>query len=460
MIIKDKEINKCLIVGLGYRTGVETANFLLEKGVSVYISDRKKESALADIIKSIKKDITLFTGDQSVDVLENNFDLIVLSPGVPKSIPLIVEAEKKGIDVISEIELASYFLKGIVIGITGTDGKSTTTTLVGEILSQLGFKTFVGGNIGIPVISFVNETDNESITVIELSSFQLETIKTFKPDISAILNIGIDHMDRYNDLTDYFKAKLRILENQKNDDYYIFNFDDKMINNKLEKINMQKRSFSMESQESAIFFNAGLVYRSNRNESSEVLDTLNMKLIGLHNVENAMAAILMVEAVLEKKRISIDYIRIAEAIYSFSGLKHRMESIGFYDKREFINDSKATTVGAVKKAILSLTGNTIVILGGRAKGDDYSKMNKFFKNNIKGLVLIGETSSDFEKFFDSYKLELADSMYDALEKAYKMSGIGDTILLSPACASFDMYSSYEERGNDFKKAFKKLSVEN
>lgn len=447
------DIHKALVVGLGYRTGLATSNFLAERGSEVIVSDIKTRDQLTDVIERLDRRVDVISGEQGPDLLDDTIDLVVLSPGVPRSIPLIHEAVRRGIPVISEIELAYRYCRGSIIAITGTDGKSTTTALTGHILRELGVDTFVGGNIGIPFISFAENTSDGSVSVLELSSFQLETISTFKPDVSAILNVSSDHLDRYADMDDYFNAKLRICSNQDADDFFIYNKDDAYISRGLHAIQARKRCFSLSDQADAYYRDRILIRRDGGVRG--LIDPARMSIIGLHNIQNTMAALLMVFSVLERKGIEPDYEGIEEACYSFEGLPHRMEIVGQYRGRVFINDSKATTVAAVEMALKSLDGRIALILGGKTKGDDYSRL-RVSMGNVRSLILIGESSAEFSRIFGEFNPVIASSLEDALRKAMQLSDEGDTVLLSPACASFDMFKSYEERGERFREYVHKL----
>ncbi|MBN2401930.1 MAG: UDP-N-acetylmuramoyl-L-alanine--D-glutamate ligase [Spirochaetes bacterium] len=447
--------SKILVVGLGKRSGLAVCNFLSKKGYKVYASDSKSDEKLKDIIKQLTGDVKVFAGNQDPSILREGFDMVVLSPGVPKSIPLIKAAYEKNIPVIAEVELAYRFMKGFMVAITGTDGKSTTTSLVGHILSELGIKTFTGGNLGIPFITFTEETDEHSVSVLELSSFQLETIDKLKPDVSAVLNVTPDHLDRYDDMRDYLRAKLRIAMNQAPNDFYIYRKDDKMLTQNLNDIKAKKFSFSMK-RDSDAFYQDGSIFIRYDGSETEVLDTSEMQILGMHNIENTMAALLIIFAVFKKNGMSVDWKRITEACLSFKGLAHRMEMIGTFNGRTFINDSKATTVSAVEMALNSVPYGSILIMGGRTKGDDYSRLTRAIKEKIKHLILIGESANDFKKYYKNVPSEVAKSMDDAVRKAVKASSIDDVILLSPACASFDMFANFEERGERFKEAVLKL----
>ncbi len=454
--MKIDDIKKALVVGLGYRTGLSTSNFFASKGIDVTVSDIKGSDELMDTLKKLHGSVKQVLGRQEPSMLGEGYSHIILSPGVPRTIPLIAEAERKGIPVISEIELAFMVLRGRIIGVTGTDGKTTTTSLTGHLLKDLGMKVFVGGNIGTPLISFAEETSDDSVTVAELSSFQLETIDSFRPDAAAILNITPDHLDRYRSMEDYAAAKFRIAMNQEDSDYFIFNGDDAFIAGGLRGIRSGKLSFSLSDRSAGAYFENNGIYMKNKKGTVRVLDTPRLAIMGVHNIQNAMAAILMACSILEKMKVEPDFQSIAKSIYSFRPLEHRMERIGEYEGRVFINDSKATTIGAVEMALRGLTGNGILIIGGRTKGDDYSRLTPALKGAVKSLVLIGESREAFSSLFNGFSHVLADSLDDAAVQAMKLSSRGDVILLSPACASFDMFKSYEERGKVFKESFIKL----
>ncbi len=455
MELYNKHINKALVVGLGFRSGLAAANFMARRGVAVTVSDVKSVEELAEIMAQLDPSVKVIAGNQAPEILDDGFDLLVLSPGVPVRIPLVQEALCRGIHVIAEIELAYAFIRGGIIAITGTDGKSTTTSLTGHILSELGYHTIVGGNIGIPLVSLVEETTDDSIAVIELSSFQLETIDRFHADVASILNLSPDHLDRYEGMEGYFTAKKRIGENQTPADCFVYNYDDEYLAEGIGDVRGALTSFSLKNENADAFLKDGMIYLKDAGDNP-VLDPSKMKVVGLHNVQNAMAALLMVAACLKRKGLPLDYDAMAEACCSFEGLEHRMERIGEFRERTFINDSKATTVGAVSMALRGLSGNGILIIGGRTKGDDYSRLADEVKGRVRAIVLLGESKEMFAEIFSGYKTVMASDMDDAVAQAMNMSSEGDVIILSPACASFDMYSSYDERGKIFKAAFEKL----
>ena len=451
------DFHKVLVVGLGYRTGAAVVNFLASRGIDVTVSDIKSKDDLKDIMHSINPTVKVIAGDQSIDILSQGFDIIVLSPGVPKAIPLIQESYKRKIPVISEIELAYHYMKGSIIGITGTDGKSTTTSLTGHILKELDFETFICGNIGIPLITFVDKMSDKTITVIELSSFQLETIDSFKPDIAAVLNIAPDHLDRYEDIHEYYAAKKRIFMRQNNSDFFIYNADNEIIENSKMDFPSNALRFSVHDEGADSFYIDEKIYVVYDGYMIPVVDVKRLNIIGIHNIYNTMASLLMVVALHKKLNKQPDFNRISDACYSFKGLEHRMEYVGAYNDRIFVNDSKATTISAVEMAVKSIKDKGVIIIGGRTKGDDYSKLKEIIGEKARSIILIGESTELFSEIFKDLNTVRADNMEDAVSKAMKYSEAGDMILLSPACASYDMFEDYEARGNAFKECFNRLS---
>lgn len=445
-----------LVLGLGFRTGLAASNFLARRGLSVTVSDTRSENELADIMAQLEPSVQVIAGRQDPSLLEGGFDAIVLSPGVPQSIPIVAEARKRNIPVISEIELAWPFIRGIIVAITGTDGKSTTTALTTHVLSQLGMDARMGGNIGIPLISIAEETGDTSVTVIELSSFQLETIVHFRPHVAAILNVTPDHLDRYPGMDEYTDAKFRIAMNQHDTDTVVYNMDDNIISSRIDAVPSQRRSFSLTNNEAHAFYADGMIYFNDGDIRRPFLETDKISIIGLHNVQNAMASALMVQAVLRLMQVTPDYSQIADAICSFTGLAHRMEILGSYEERQIINDSKATTVGALEMAVKSIKTHGVFIIGGRTKGDDYSRMRAFMDERVRGIVLVGESTEEFAEIFRGMNTLKANDMDDALAKAMGISRPGDSIVLSPACASFDMFKNYEQRGDTFRESYYKL----
>ncbi len=450
-------INSILVVGLGYRTGLAASNFLAASGKTVTVNDLRTADELSEVTSRLDRRVSVIAGTQDASVLDKGFDLLVLSPGVPASIPLVKSAVERSIPVISEIELAAAFLKGTVIAITGTDGKSTTTDMTAFILKYLGMKTLMGGNIGIPLISLVEQSEDETFSVIEVSSFQLETVRDFRPDASALLNVTPDHLDRYAGMEDYFQAKMRVAMNQKEGDFFVYNLDDGFARRGSASVQCAALPFSLSDKTASCFFDGESIFLRKDARPEFVIKAADMGLIGLHNVQNAMASLLLVVSVLIKREISPDIEKIAEALKQYRGLPHRMEPVGEYQGRCFVNDSKATTVGAVEMALRSMDGNGVLIVGGRTKGDDYSRLADAAEGRVHSVVTVGESADYFYGIFSGFNREKSSDLRDAVMKAMKMSKPGDTILLSPACASFDMFKSFEERGELFRSVFKELS---
>ncbi len=453
----DPEGRRVLIVGLGYRSGLESANFLAGRGALVSVSDIKPAGDLAPVTSRLDRKVRVFAGRQDATLLDEGFDELVISPGVPADIPLARTARAKGIPVIAEVELAWRFLKGLVAGITGTDGKSTTTAMTGHVLRALGYRTFTGGNLGTALISFAANTTTDSVTVAELSSFQLETIDSFRPDAAAVLNLTPDHLDRHGSMEAYGAAKWRIAGNQGPDDTLVLNFDDEALKGGCPGAASLTRTFSLVSAGADIFMKNDRVYIKDGGEALEAFRPGRMKIMGLHNVQDAMATTLLAAAIIRKRGDRPDFGAIADAIYTFPGLPHRLEPAGEYMGRRFVNDSKATTVAAVIRAVESLPGRGVLIVGGRTKGDDYARMADAVRGRVGAVVCIGESKDFFYDVFEGFEREKADGLDDALARAMRLSREGDTILLSPACASFDMFRNYEERGESFKEACRRLA---
>ena len=447
---------KILVVGLGFRSGLAACNFLAERDYRVTVCDQKEATLLSGIIEKLDGRVNLVTGSQDPSLLDENFDLVVLSPGVPVAIDLVQTALKRGIPVISEVELAFRFMKGGIIAITGTDGKSTTTMLAAHICTQLGFKSAPAGNIGIPLISLVDRTREDFISVVELSSFQLETVRDFRPDIAVLMNVTPDHLDRYSGMEEYFNAKMNISRKQTEEDYFIVNGDDLFIQKHIEAVSSRLLRFSLEDETADAFWDGRYIFIRDGAGRTMVCDTTKLHLIGVHNIQNTMAAVLAVMMYLKKKNIAVSPDNIARACYSFKGLEHRMEPVGSIRGRQFINDSKATTVGSVQMALRSVKERCVLIMGGQTKGDDYSRLISDIEKRVRTLVLIGESSQEFSGIFAKFNPVMADSMEDAVIKAFECSNRGDEILLSPGCASFDMFKSFEDRGEQFKKAVESL----
>ncbi len=447
---------KVLVIGAA-RSGIACARFLAARGAVVALNDRKPlEEWSSDALELKANGVGLIAGDAPSWLLDQ-LDLVVLSPGVPtKSIPARY-AERAGAEVIGEVELAYRFLRGRIIGITGTNGKTTTTTLIGELLKGAKLNVQVGGNIGTPLISLVESSREDGWTVAELSSFQLETIVDFHPQIAVCLNVTPNHMDRYELFSDYAAAKHRIFRNQTPEDVAILNADDETTATWAQGLRAHVVWFSVqrELEEGLLLRNehGDLVSRTSDGERT-LLTRDEMHLRGRHNVENVLAALAAGLAA----GCAPDSMR--ETISSFRPVEHRLEQIALIDGITFYNDSKATSVDATLKALEAFAedeGKIVLILGGRGKRAPYAPLAPLIREKVRKLILIGEDAETIKwELKDDAESERASDMPDAVRRAFHAAESGDTVLLAPACASFDMFRSFEHRGEAFKEEVMKL----
>jgi UDP-N-acetylmuramoylalanine--D-glutamate ligase len=446
---------KVLVMGAG-RSGVASAKFLAARGATVALNDaRPIEKWSADAVALKSEGVGCLPGELPGWLLDQ-LDLMVISPGVPtKAIP-VRYAERAGAEIIGEVELASRYLKGRIVGITGSNGKTTTTALIGKMLADAGLPTQVGGNIGTPLISLVESSREDGWTVVELSSFQLETIVRFHPTVALVLNVTPNHMDRYESFTDYAAAKHRIFMNQEPGDIAILNADDALVSSWAGGLRAHVTMFSVKQELADGLFLKGREIVCRTEDSARVLlnrDDLTLR--GLHNVENALAALaagLACGAAPESMR---------ETIRNFSAVEHRLEFVAEVDGVKFYNDSKATSVDATVKALEAFAdepGKIVLILGGRGKKAPYAPLAELVKNKVRSLILIGEDADTIENELGAYAaLERAGDLKDAVERSFKAAKPGDVVLLAPACASFDMFDSFEHRGRVFKEEVLRVS---
>lgn len=447
MELKGKNI---LIVGLA-RTGVSVARFIAEKGAAVTVTDMKDESALAPYIEKLSDlEISYELGrhDECTFLFS---DMIVVSPGVPMDIAPLAAARRQGRLIVSEIELAGNFIDAPLVAITGTNGKTTTTSLAGEIFKGCGYKTFVGGNIGKPLIDQVISGEDVDFVVAEISSFQLEAIHEFHPRVAVLLNITEDHLDRYETYQDYIDAKARIFENQTGEDFAVLNIDDPIVASYSDRINARVVPMSQRKVlEQGIYYTDGSITFAWEGVK-EHFPTASFKLKGVHNIENIMAA--LASALL----MGCDARSALAVVEGFSGLHHRMELVGIVNDVAYYNDSKGTNVGSVVKSLESFAGNVTLIAGGKDKGGDYLPLAALVKERVKHLILLGEAR---QKISDSLgnltDTHLVDSLEEAVLAAERLTAPGGIVLFSPACSSFDMFRNYEERGDLFASLVKGL----
>ena len=439
---------RALVVGLG-KSGVAAALFLREKGSRVTVSDSKTETQLSkDIPALLDQGIVVETGLHGERTFRDQ-DLIVVSPGVPIDTPQLKQARDLGIPIIGEVELASQFLRGHIVAITGSNGKTTTTSLCGEILSKSGMHTQVGGNIGTPATAMISGSADEVWNVLEISSFQLETIKTFRPKIAAILNITPDHLDRHGSFEVYAAAKARIFENQTMKDFAVLNADDPTCVEIAAKVKSHVYWFGgRERAGDGTFVRAASIFWRDGALETEVLPLTDIGLKGAHNVENVLAAV----AVGMLAGCKAEEVR--RAVKEFQAVEHRLEYVTTINGVAYYNDSKATNVDAAIKALESFPANLHIILGGKDKGSDYAVMNALLAARAKKIYTIGAAAQKIEsqlKVPSSIEVISAGTLQNAVRSAAETATFGDVVLLSPACASFDQFDNYEHRGRVFKQ---------
>ena len=441
---------RLLVVGLA-RTGVATALFGAARGARVTATDTRTESELGAAVAELRKaGVALELGGHRQELVQGA-DLIIPSPGVPADSPLLQSARSKGVTIWSEVELASRFLKGRIIGITGSNGKTTTTSLIEHILKTAGFPTILAGNIGTPLISCVERTNEKAITVVELSSFQLELIDKFRPNLSVFLNLTPDHLDRHHTLESYGAAKARIFENQTETDSAVLNADDPGTT-PYAPAKPQLFWFSRKQRvaEGAFVKENGILFRRAGTEE-KVLKLADVPLPGAHNVENVLAA------VAATRLAGAEPPAIAKGVRSFAGVEHRLEFVTEIGGVRFYNDSKATNVDATLKALGAFPGRILIILGGKDKGSDYTVLQIPLREKAILALLIGAAASKIERqIAGSVAIEQAGTIERAVETAAHAARPGDVVLLAPACASFDQFQNYEHRGRVFKELVRQL----
>jgi UDP-N-acetylmuramoylalanine--D-glutamate ligase len=447
--VKGKRV---LVVGLG-KSGVASAQFLHERGARVTASDAKAEDDLrADIRTLLDLGVAVETGGHGERTFRQQ-DLIVVSPGVPTSVPQLAQARALGIPVIGEIELASRFLKGHIIAITGSNGKTTTTALAGDIIAWGGYESQVGGNIGTAAISMVPESTDDTYNVLEVSSFQLETIETFHPEIAVVLNVTPDHLDRHGSFDVYLAAKKRIFDNQVPGDYAILNADDEQAARMAPVVKSQLRWFSRKKEvDPGAFVRDGRIFHRDPSGEHEIMPASEIPLKGAHNLENVLAAVCV------GMIIPCEPHRIRAAVKEFKAVEHRLEYVTSINGVQFYNDSKATNVDATIKALESFPGNIHIILGGKDKGSPYTVLNDLLKERAKRVYTIGAAAPKIEKeIAGAADIVHAETLDVAVRRAFESASPGDIVLLAPACASFDQFESYEHRGRVFKELVQALA---
>ena len=443
---------KRLVVLGGGESGVGTAILAKKENFDVFLSDMGQ---IKDKYKQLLEEYGIaYEEGQHTEELILNADEVMKSPGIPKKAALIQKLEEKGVSIISEIEFASRYTDAKIIAITGSNGKTTTTSLMFHILKQAGLNVGLGGNIGKSFAKSVAE-DNFDYYVLEVSSFQLDDIKTnFKPYVAILLNITPDHLDQYNYQFDlYAKAKFRITENQDENDYFIYNLDDPKTMEMIDQIDIRahRKPFTMMDATNEAYANNEL-FRVNDSNGDFTMLVNDLGLIGKHNVSNSLAA------AVAAKIIDINNEDLKKSLSDFKSVEHRLEPVLTIGGIDFINDSKATNVNATYFALESMTKPVVWIVGGTDKGNDYNEVLPFVKKKVKAIVCLGVDNAKIVDFFSPYidTIVETNTMKDCVEQSYKLATKGETVLLSPACASFDLFNGYEDRGDQFKENVRKL----
>ena len=434
------------------RSGIGAAKLIKKLGGVPFVSDSASESKIKSSVSLLKENkIEYETGGHSDKVYK--CDLMIASPGVPSDAPVLKEAKERNIKVISELEFASRFCKGRVVSITGTNGKTTTTSLCGHLFNVCGHKTYTAGNIGLAFSEIATDVKEDEFVALEVSSFQLDLINEFKPDVAMILNITPDHLNRYeNKFENYIGSKFRIFKNQDENDYLILNKDDQTINKNITGYKSKSFYFSLNEDISngCYLSNDQIIF--NRDYKPEFSFAINeMQIKGEHNIANAMAVITAA------KVFDFDNGKIKEGLRTFKGVEHRLELVREINGVKYVNDSKATNVDSVWYALKSFDEPLFLILGGQDKGNDYDKIKNLVEEKVKKIYAIGSSAEKVFNFFHNIvKVELKVSLEEVISSASKEARSGDVVLLSPACASFDMFDNYEHRGKVFKEAVNNL----
>ncbi|MDQ3193954.1 MAG: UDP-N-acetylmuramoyl-L-alanine--D-glutamate ligase [Bacteroidota bacterium] len=451
--MKDVSNSSFTILGAG-KSGITVAKLLKEHGAQVFLSDSTEKSKLKYFDENdLKKEgIDFETGKHSEKIFDN--DAFITSPGISPYSEILLRAKKQRKKIYPEIEAAFWFCKCPVIAITGTNGKTTTTVLTGEIFRNAGYDVKICGNVGIAFSEVVSELKDDSIVVLEVSSFQLEYIDEFRPEIAVLMNITPDHIDWHGSFDNYLKAKLKITKNQSGEDLTIVNYDDDILKKNTESLKSQRSFFSTkenlikENIERGSFSEDGKIiyFDKAKNIEEEIMKTHEINIRGNHNLYNSLAAIISARALGIRKEI------VSDTLKKFQGVEHRIEFVKEINGIKFYNDSKATNIDSLTVALESFDKNLILIIGGRESGNDYSRDDELVKKNVKEIIAIGETKEKISDHFRKYiKVTKVNSMEEAVNKSFDVSSANDTVLLSPACKSFDMFDSFEHRGKEFKK---------
>ncbi len=446
MNLKDKRV---LVVGLAV-TGLPLVRVLSELGADIIVNDMKDHNALADTLNELEGLNASYILGRHPDGLKElgPIDLVVVSPGVPLDIPFIQQLREENIRIIGEIELAYLLSKAKIVAITGTNGKTTTTALTGEIFKNAGENTYVVGNIGVAAISKALETKPEDFMIMEVSSFQLESTEEFRPRAAAILNLTPDHLNRHKTMAGYLAAKLKIFSQQKEEDFAIINYDDAICREAAKALRAKKIYFSRKQQlEEGVCLQDGWIVIRLNDEDIRLMPTEDIRIPGNHNIENALAATALAYIMGIKPDV------IADTLRSFKGVEHRAEFVSNIAGVSYINDSKATNPDAAIKALEAVKAPILLLAGGMDKGNDFTEFIEAFNGKVKEMIVYGETA---DKLYTTAMamgfnaVKRVKDLEEAVAAATALAEPGDSVLLSPACASWDMYKNFEERGRHFK----------
>ena len=445
------------VLGAG-RSGCGISKLLASRGMKVSLYDEKTEEGLKYLPKDelTQKGVSLHLGSWNDDLL--NCDAIVKSPGIPPSNSIVANAKSAGIDVVTEVEAASWYCTCPVVAITGTNGKTTTTVLTGEIFREAGFDTKVCGNVGLAFSEVIDELSEESIVVLEVSSFQLNDIKLFRPVVGIITNITPDHLDWHGRFEDYLSAKLNIAKNMDEECLLIVNYDDEILRKEAARVPVPKAYFSagkdsFNNCRAGAFTEGGKIFCFNKEKEfpEEIMDVAEINIRGKHNLYNSLAAAVAARSFGIKAEL------IAGTLKRFRGVEHRIEFVRELNGVRYYNDSKATNIDSLIVALEAFEGGITLIMGGREKGNDYGILNEPVRKKVKRIIAIGEARQKIsDHFSEMVEVVLEDTMEGAVRTAHAKSSAGEVVLLSPACKSFDMFDSFEHRGEVFKRAVNQL----
>lgn len=450
---KDVRDKRILVIGAA-RSGCAAADFLSKKGALVTLTDGKSPEQLGNVLDPLKEGSIEFVLGREPEIKRQAFHYAVISPGVPLHIPLAKKLHRAGIPLTGELEVAFQYSKSPIVAITGTNGKTTTTSLIGQIFADAKRTAFVGGNIGIPLVSAVEGLGAEDVIVAEVSSFQLETIDAFRPKVAVVLNITPDHLDRHKTMGGYTKAKARIFENQHRTDYTVLNYDDPRVRKLADQSPGRVVFFSRKEElDQGFFVKEGIIRVKTEDDCINVIHTDDIYIKGKHNLENALAA------AAAAFYLGVSPQDIAATLKGFTGVAHRLEFVREVAGVTYINDSKGTNPDSTMKALEAYDQPILLIAGGKNKGNDFTKLVKAMKKKVRALILVGEAALDLREAAEKQGLTAvypADTFPETVSLARKLARPGDLVLLSPACTSWDMFRDYEERGDLFKKLVNEL----